>query len=258
MSNYFRLLLFDCWMFIELKLKNMKKIIISCLSVLFVLLVFTNANAQKIRKDSIFFTGAVMDQEALSTLPYSHYRVNNKQAGTANSYGRFSFWVNAGDTIQYTYVGYQDVKLVVGDSLKQNSYLFGVFMAKDTVALQEVLILPRFGDFREAFTNAKANTPEYVRAKNNINSATYQALTQQPKKMDAKANTDMLLKQHVIMTEHKLMVPQEQMLGVSMGRTLPEAQRMKRKRNLKIPDNLVTDKEITTLKQMYRYGIKKK
>ena len=245
-------------MFIELKLKNMKKTIISCLFVLCALLLFNDADAQKIRNDSIFFTGAVMDQELLSTLPYSHYRVNNKQAGTANSYGRFSFWVNAGDTIQYTYVGYQDVRIIVSDSLKQDSYLFGVFMAKDTVALQEVLILPRFGDFREAFINAKANTPEYIRAKNNINSATYQALTQQPKKMDAKANTDMLIKNHVVMNEHHVMVPPDQMVGVSMGRTLPEVQRMKRKRKLKIPDNLVTDKEITTLKQMYRYGIKKK
>lgn len=245
-------------MFIELKLKNMKKTIISCLFVLCAILLFNDANAQKIRNDSIFFTGAVMDQEVLSTLPYSHYRVNNKQAGTTNSYGRFSFWVNAGDTIQYSYVGYQDVKIIVSDSLKQDSYLFGVFMAKDTIALQEVLILPRFGDFREAFINAKANTPEYVRAKNNVNSATYQALTQAPKKMDAKANTDMLIKNHVVMNEHKVMIAPDQMVGVSMGRTLPEVQRMKRKRKLKIPDNLVTDKEITTLKQMYRYGIKNK
>lgn len=236
----------------------MKKTIISCLFVLCALFFFNDANAQKIRNDSIFFTGAVMDQEALSTLPYSHYRVNKKQAGTTNSHGRFSFWVNAGDTIQYSYVGYHDVKIIVSDSLKQDSYLFGVFMAKDTITLQEVLILPRFGNFRDAFINAKANTPEYVRAKNNVNSATYQALTQAPKKMDAKANTDMLIKNHVVMNEHHTMIAPDQMVGVSMGRTLPEMQRMKRKRKLKIPGNLVTDKEINTLKQMYRYGIKKK
>lgn len=245
-------------MFIGLKIFDMKKTIIACLFILIALLHSNSVKAQKVRTDSIFFTGAVMDQDLLSNLAYSHYRVNNKQAGTTNAHGRFSFWVNAGDTIQYTYVGYQDVRVIVSDSLTQDSYLFGIFMAKDTIALQEVLILPRFGDFRDAFSNAKANTPEYVRAKNNVNSATYQALTQQVKKMDAKANTDMLIKQHVVMNEHQVMVPPDGMVGVSLGRTLPEVQRIKRKKKLKIPNNLVTDKEITTLKQMYRYGIKNK
>ncbi len=235
----------------------MKKNIVSCWVVLLFLLTIGNVSAQKVRTDSIFFTGAVMDQKELAPLPFSHFRVNDKRAGTTNSFGRFSFWVNSGDTIQYTYVGYHDVKIIVSDSLKQDSYLFGVFMSQDTIALQEVLILPRFGDFREAFINAKVNSPEYVRAKNNINSATYEALTKAPEKMDAKANTDLLIKNHVVMNEHHVMVPPDMIVGVSLARTLPEILRMKRKRELKIPDNLVTDKEITTLKQMYKYGLKK-
>ena len=236
----------------------MRRYVIVCIALFCFVLATEKLNAQKLRTDSLFFTGAVMDQEELSPLPYAHYKVNNKQAGTSNAFGRFSFWVNAGDTIQYSYVGYQNVRVVVSDSLSQDSYLFGVFMTKDTVALQEILILPRFGDFREAFINAKVNTPEYVRAKNNVNSATYEALTKRPDKMDAKANTDMLIKQHVIDNEHKAMVPQEMVAGVSTLRTLPEVKRLQRKKNLKIPDNLITDKEITTLKQMYRYGVKNK
>ncbi|MCT4603358.1 MAG: carboxypeptidase-like regulatory domain-containing protein [Marinifilum sp.] len=236
----------------------MKRFVIVCICLFCFVVASEKLSAQKIRADSLFFTGAVMDQEELAPLPYAHYRVNNKKAGTSNAFGRFSFWVNAGDTIQYSYVGYQNVQVIVSDSLKQDSYLFGVFMAKDTVSLQEVLILPRFGDFREAFINAKVNTPEYVRAKNNINSATYEALTKRPEKMDAKANTDLLIQQHVIENEHKAMVPQDMVAGVSTLRTVPELKRMERKRKMKIPDNLVTDKEITTLKQMYRYGIKEK
>ena len=236
----------------------MRRYVIGCIALFCFVLATEKLNAQKIRTDSLFFTGAIMDQEELSPLPYAHYRVNNKKAGTSNAFGRFSFWVNAGDTIQYSYVGYQNVQVVVSDSLNQDSYLFGVFMAKDTVSLQEVLILPRFGDFREAFINAKVNTPEYVRAKNNVNSATYEALTKRPDKMDAKANTDLLIKQHVVENEHKVMVPQDMVVGVSTLRTLPEVKRLQRKKKMKIPDNLATDKEITTLKQMYRYGIKEK
>jgi len=235
----------------------MRKLFVCCVIILCFFFV-EDSQAQKINLDSIFFTGAVMDQAELKALPYAHFRVNKKRGGTTNEYGRFSFWVNSGDTIQYSYVGYNDVRIIVNDSLKQENYLFGVFLSKDTITLQEVLILPRFGDFKEAFINAKVNTPEYVRAKNNINSATYEALTRRPTKMDAKANTDMLVKQHTILNEHQAMVPTEMVTGVSTSATLPELQRFKRKRKLNIPDAMVTDNEIKILQQMYRYGVKKK
>ncbi|RZT96944.1 hypothetical protein EV201_1600 [Ancylomarina subtilis] len=216
-----------------------------------------DSKAQRYNLDSIFFTGAVMDQADLKGLPYAHFRVNKERGGTTNEYGRFSFWVNSGDTIQYSFVGYHGVQVIVSDTLQQDDYLFGVFLTKDTIALQEVLILPRFGDFKEAFMNAKVNTPEYVRAKNNVNSATYEALTQRPDKMDAKANTDMLIKNHVSAIENKTMIPTEMTAGVSTTRTLPELKRLKRKRKMKISDAIVTDDEVKILQQMYRYGVKK-
>lgn len=234
----------------------MRKIFACCVIILSFCFI-EDSQAQKINLDSIFLTGAVMDQVELKGLPYAHFRVNKKRGGTTNEYGRFSFWVNSGDTIQYSYVGYNDVRIVVNDSLKQDNYLFGVFLSKDTITLREVLILPRFGDFKQAFINAKVNTPEYVRAKNNINSATYEALTRRPAKMDAKANTDMLINQHTILNENQAMIPTEMVTGVSTSATLSELQRFKRKRKLKIPDAMVTDNEIKILQQMYRYGIKK-
>ena len=235
----------------------MRKLIFCCVIIL-TFIFAKESKAQRYNLDSIFFTGAVMDQVDFKGLPYSHFRVNKKRSGTTNEYGRFSFWVNSGDTIQYSFVGYQDVNVIVSDSLQQKDYLFGVFLTKDTIALQEVLILPRFGDFKDAFIKAKVNTPEYVRAKNNINSATYQALNQTPTTMDAKANTDLLLRNHVSSIENKTMVPTEMMAGVSTTRTLPEFKRLKRKRKMKIPDAMVTDSEIKTLQQMYRYGLKNK
>jgi len=235
----------------------MRNLIFCCIIV--IALSFTvESKAQKYNRDSIFLTGAVMDQVELKGLPYAHFRVNKEQGGTTNEYGRFSIWVNPGDTIQYSFVGYNDLKVIVSDSLQQDDYLFGVFLAKDTIALQEVLILPRFGDFKNAFMNAKVNTPEYVRAKNNVNTATYQALTQAPKTMDAKANTDLLIKNHVIAIENKTMVPTEMTAGVSTTRTLPELKRLKRKRKMKIADPIVTDTEIKILQEMYRYKINKK
>lgn len=235
----------------------MRKFIICC-SIILAFFLSKETKAQKYNQDSIFFTGAVMDQVNLKGLPYAHFWVNKKRGGIANEYGRFSFWVNSGDTIKYSFVGYHAVDIVVSDSLQQDDYLFGVFLAKDTIALQEVLILPRFGNLEEAFKNAKINTPEYVRAKNNVNSATYEALTKRPSQMDAKANTDLLIKNHVSSIENKTMVPTEMMAGVSTTRTLPELKRLKRKRKMKISDKLASDEEIKILQQMYKYGAKKK
>ena len=233
----------------------MRKLILFC--VIIITFIFVNeTKAQRYNLDSIFFTGAVMDQVDLKGLPYAHFRVNKERGGTTNEYGRFSFWVNSGDTIQYSFVGYQVVEVIVSDSLKQDDYLFGVFLTKDTIALQEVLILPRFGDFKDAFMNAKVNTPEYVRAKNNVNSATYEALTTKPATMDAKANTDLLIRNHVVAIENKTMVPTEMTAGLSTTRTLPELKRLKRKRKMKISEAIVTDSEVKILQQMYRYGVK--
>ncbi len=219
------------------------------------LLVIQSIIAQTQKSDSIYLTGAVMDGKKQTALPYAGIQINHKKTGNADVYGKFAFRVNVGDTINYSFVGYRDLRIVVSDSLKQKAYLFGVFMTRDTIALDEVVILPRFGNFKAAFIRANPNTPEYVRATNNINSATYQALTTTltpETKMDAKDNTDMLIQESVIKTEYKAMGHTDMMLDISTIRTMPELRRIKRKRKLKIPNNMVTDKEIKLLKRMSR------
>ncbi len=220
-----------------------------------ILFVLQMVAAQTPKRDSLFFTGAVMDSKKLTALPYAGFKINNKKTGNADISGRFSFRVNVGDTIRYSFLGYRDLKIVVHDSLKQKSYLFGVFMTRDTITLDEVVILPRFGNFKDAFLRANPNTPEYVRATNNVNSAAYQALTTTltpETKMDAKDNTDMVIQEHVIKTEYKGMISPENTVGISTMNTLPEIKRLRRKRKLKIPDNIITDKEIKLLKRMSR------
>ncbi len=234
----------------------MKKIIFS-----FIILAFVfsrESKAQKYTTDSIFVTGAVMDQITFKGLPYAHFNVNNKRGGVTNEQGKFSFWVNSGDTIRYSFVGYQEVKVVVDERLNQKDYLLGVFLTKDIIALQEVLILPRFGNLEDEFRNAKVNTPEYVRAKNNVNSATYEALTKPAKKMDAKANTDLVIRQHVSAIENKTMIPTEMMAGVSTTRTLRELNRIERKKTMKVSEAIVTDDEIKILQDIFSSTIKDK
>ncbi len=226
------------------------------LTITVVLLLLNIASAQQTNGKSLFFTGAVMDNKQQTALPYAKFQINNKKKGVADISGRFSFQVNVGDTIRYSYLGYRDLQIIINDSLKQNAYLFGVFMTRDTIALNEVVILPRFGNFKEAFIRANPNTSEYVRATNNVNSAIYEALTKTfspDTKMDAKDNTDMVLKQHIRQIEYKGMISPDNMVGISTINTLPEIKRLQRKRKLKIPNNVITDKEIKLLKRMGKF-----
>lgn len=234
----------------------MKKIA-STLSI--IVLAIQLISAQTIKNDSLFFTGAIMDSEQSKALPFASFHINKNRVGTADAIGRFSFQVNIGDTIRYSFLGYRDVQVIVDDSLKQKKYLTGIFMTKDTIALEEVIILPRFGNFKDAFLKANINTKEYVNATNNVNDATYQALTtafSPNATMDAKDNTDMLLKEHAAKVEYKGMVSPDMMVGVSSDATFAGIKRFQRKRKLKIPNTIITDKEIEMLQRMCKISKK--
>ncbi|MCT4614132.1 MAG: carboxypeptidase-like regulatory domain-containing protein [Marinifilaceae bacterium] len=222
-------------------------------------LMLSSTQAQQIRTDSIFITGAIWDADNVNSLPYTHFKFKNKsKSGMADKNGKFQFWVSIGDTIQYSYIGYHNTEFSISDSLIDNNYITGVFLTKDTVNIEEVLILPRFGDFAREFLGTQVNTKEYVRAVNNINTAKYVALTTSPKQMDATANIKMMIDQHISYNENKAFIPTSQMIGVSTTHTLREIRRLKRKADMKIPEDLITDSELNAIERIYRHSRKKK
>jgi len=213
-----------------------------------------NGKSQQLTKDTIHFTGAIMDQAELKLISAAKFRVNSSFAGHTDKFGRFSLWANKGDTITYSHIGYKDIQILVSDDLHENNYLFGVFMSKDTVLLQEVLVVPRFGSLRHEMQNAKINTKEYVRAVNNVNSAVYSALTQKPHRriMNAEDNSNFVIKQYTYKNINKTFIGEQDMFGVSTFATVKYVKDMKRKREMKYNKNIINEEEIQILKNLFK------
>lgn len=210
--------------------------------------------SQTLSADTIYFSGAIMDQAKLKVIPSAKFRVNSRFAGLSDLKGKFSLWANKGDTITYSHVGYKDISILVSDSLVDNNYLFGVFMSKDTVLLQEVLVVPRFASLDEEMRNSKVNTSEYVRAVNNVNSATHYALTQRPqdRKMDAADNTKLTINNYTAKNTNRTFISETQMLGISTNTTLRIVKNKKRKRKMKYVGNLISDNEVEILRALFK------
>jgi len=136
---------------------------------------------------SIIISGVVFDQDSLTPLPNTHYRLDRKNlAGATNFQGRFQAMVEPHDTLRFTHVGYKDSYFIVSDTLFPGEYLVGVFMDPDTILLEEVVVLPRFRNLRQQIMALEvAPDPELANARRNLEVSTYQGLTGQGIQWDA-------------------------------------------------------------------------
>lgn len=145
--------------------------------IFFLLLLSVQAAAQERVKKSMLLTGVVMDAEERIPLPYVNVKVKDSFYGTAtDANGYFSIFITAGDTIEFSYVGYEDASFIMPFDLQANHYSLLQLMHKDTLMLEEVVIFPwpDYRDFIKAFLDA--DPPEVtddlvVEVKQNINPA---------------------------------------------------------------------------------------
>ncbi|TAJ05764.1 hypothetical protein DMA11_23195 [Marinilabiliaceae bacterium JC017] len=173
------------------------------------------------RQDSIKLSGVILDKDSLSSLPYAAFDIN-KQKYLSTEEGQFSIWAKQGDVIKFSHLGFRDTYINVTDSLIMNNYLLGIFLTRDTVQLSEVIIIPRH---RNLYAAAKYMplkiTPEQVYASQNLRQSTYQALTTQPKQMDAAQNQQLVLHEQTQKTVYKTQLRPDQMLGISTEDFVP-------------------------------------
>jgi hypothetical protein len=176
---------------------------------------FLNVNSQNKDNDSIRITGVVFEMDSLNTLPYARYNVE-KTDFISDDKGRFSFWAHQGEVVRFTHLGYKDTYIQINDSLLHRNYMVGVFLARDTFLISEVIVMPRYENISlQAKTMPLVIKPEMAYATNNIRSSTRQALTQAPLKMDAEINHRMVLQEHVWSTIYKTQIPPSSTIGVS-------------------------------------------
>ena len=83
-------------------------------------------------KGNVFVTGVVCDRDSIRPLPEAIFRLGKEVRGV-DKQGRFSLSVQVGDTLRFSHIGYAPMQVVIPDSLRENDFLLGVFMVRDTV-----------------------------------------------------------------------------------------------------------------------------
>lgn len=209
---------------------------------LLVLLIFLclGSRGQNTNGRNVFLTGVICDRDSLQPLPEAVYRLGQSFQGV-DEQGRFSVHVEVGDTLYFSHVGFESVKVVIADTLKKDDYLLGIFMVRDTIELAEVMVLPRF--FMEEF-KMDANL---MNARNNMNQAVY-AASRPVKEMDREMNQKMIINDFARRVEMKGMVDVK--LGVGTN-TLAALQGLMRARRMADKGKMIRTEEIDLLKKNF-------
>ena len=114
--------------------------------------------AQQIGIDPVRVTGVVVDADDRKELPYVNVRVKGTQYGTSSdNNGYFTIFINPGDTLAFSSVGYKNAVFVMPFDSKGSQYSLLQLMRKETVLLEEVLVFPwpTMENFKKAFMDTK-------------------------------------------------------------------------------------------------------
>ncbi len=114
--------------------------------------------AQKIGIDPVRVVGVMVDADDRKELPYVNIRVKGTQYGTpSDNNGYFSIFINPGDTLAFSSVGYKEAVFVMPFDSKGSQYSLIQLMRKETVLLEEVLVFPwpTMDNFKKAFLDIK-------------------------------------------------------------------------------------------------------
>ncbi len=173
-----------------------------------------------IEEDSLVFTGQVFDKESLEPLPKSIYMVNGRMF-VSDDKGRFRFSANEGDTVVFHNVGYQDLILVVEESISNEEFLTGIFLSQKQYELSEVLVVPRNYDL-ETLVKTTPNSYEDIQiAEKNMKMSAYQGLMPNMN-WDAETNQKYAIQKEIMRTEYKGMVAPDKMFGANLFTVIPE------------------------------------
>jgi hypothetical protein len=119
----------------------------------------------------IQLSGVAINEETLDPLPYT--TVYDKTIGRgviSDYYGYFSTVVFPGDTLIFSYFGYQTSTYIVPDTLSEKRYSIIHVMQKDTINLPEVTVYPwpSREDFARAFVEMRPYDDDIRRAQREL------------------------------------------------------------------------------------------
>ena len=142
------------------------------LSPIFILILFF-AFGKLLGQDEgiVQFSGIVVTDDSLRAVPFANVFVKNKNLGTSTDYyGYFSFVAHAGDSIEFSAVGYKKSQFIIPDTLLEDKYTLIHVLHSDTVLLNETVVYPwpTKEQFKQAFLALELPDDELERARKNL------------------------------------------------------------------------------------------
>lgn len=144
----------------QIKRKGLKRIFFIA-----ILLVCTCilANGQDIdTRKYIQIDGMTLDDYGAIVQGVGIYSFKLHRGAASDSRGIFSIISTPGDTVYFTLPGYKPTLLTVPDQLIASNYITDILLVKDTITIEEVIVLPwkTYSEFKKAVASANTTTPQ--------------------------------------------------------------------------------------------------
>ncbi|WP_075602199.1 carboxypeptidase-like regulatory domain-containing protein [Saccharicrinis aurantiacus] len=225
----------------------------SILILLGLLFISNSIFAQDTNKNSQLFRGVIMDSDSTESIANARYIINDKETHITNRSGEFIFLAEKGDIIKFTHVGYKPLYLQVTDSMKNNKFLTGVFLSKDTIQLSEVVIIPQNLNPNAVARNLPLmTTNDMITAQNNLNRSAYQAKTRPVEVWDAEMNQKGFIKSQSDNIVYKHQYQPDQLVAVSNTEINAELERRRLNKKKSSKAIHITQEEWEFLISTYR------
>ncbi len=98
---------------------------------------------QKENENLIQFTGVIMDGKNLQPIPYTNvFDLTSRRGTYSDEKGFFTIVAEISDTIEFSFIGYKTIQVVIPDTLQDNRYSVVQLMSRDAINLPEMIIFP--------------------------------------------------------------------------------------------------------------------
>lgn len=172
----------------------------------------------------ILFHGIVKDISSFVPVPDAQISINRSFSAVSSTDGTFAIYVHKNDTVLFKHLGYKSVFWFVGDTLKGNEFVAGIYLPADTVSIGEVIIVPRYNNLRYEIMNAPSKVPSTMEnARYNVAISAYQGRTTTGKLNDPSSNYNLLRAQQKSYAQEKGGIPSDQIAGLNPLLLVPAA-----------------------------------
>lgn len=164
---------------------------------------------------AMVFNGIVRDESTWLPLPEAQIFLNRSFIAVTGEEGTFSLSVNRRDTVEFRLLGYQNASFHVSDSLSGREFMVGIYMQTDTIAIEEVVIIPRLQNLKYDIYKPPQVTTEMQNARYNMAVSAYQGRMGIGKLGDPESNYAMIHQRNLRNASEKGTIPSDAMVGLS-------------------------------------------